>query len=176
MVKKMITAIAGVSIVGASAVLIATASTESAETVEEVQITTEAKKTPPRGAQERIRVHIAKEDQQLLQRIIMAEAESESITGKALVGRVILNRVESPSFPDTIQGVVFEEGQFTPVYNGRFDEVEPDDSCKAAVHLLTTGWDESRGATYFKATWDSSAWHDDNLTCLFSEGGHVFYK
>ena len=136
-------------------------------------VTTQSEAT--QEAREPSEVKLTKEESHLLAKIIMAEAESEPITGQALVGRVVLNRVESPEFPDTIEEVIFQEGQFCPVASGRFDAVEPDDSCKAAVHLITTGWDESQGATYFEADNDST-WHEDNLQFLFKEGGHYFYK
>lgn len=117
---------------------------------------------------------LSDEDRYLLAKMVMAEAESETLTGQALVACVILNRVESPDFPDNIRDVIFQEGQFTPITDGRWDAVEPDDSCKAAVHLVWTGWDESQGATYFST--HETDWHRNNLTFLFEKGAHRFYK
>lgn len=117
---------------------------------------------------------LSDDDRYLLARMVMAEAESEPLTGQALVACVILNRVESPDFPDNIRDVIFQEGQFTPIADGRWDAVEPDDSCKAAVHLVWTGWDESQGATYFST--HETDWHRNNLTFLFEKGSHRFYK
>ncbi|HAQ64005.1 MAG TPA: cell wall hydrolase, partial [Ruminococcaceae bacterium] len=91
-----------------------------------------------------------------------------------LVGLVVLNRVKSADFPNTVRDVIFQEGQFTPISNGRFDAVEPDDSCKAAVHLISTGWDESQGATYLST--HETDWHRERLTFLFEKGAHRFYK
>ena len=113
-------------------------------------------------------------DRYLLAKMVMAEAESEPLTGQALVACVILNRVDSPEFPDNVWDVIFQEGQFTPITDGRWDAVEPDDSCKAAVHLVWTGWDESQGATYFST--HETDWHREELTFLFEKGGHRFYK
>jgi len=115
-------------------------------------------------------------DKYLLAKIIMAEAEAEPLTGQALVGLTILSRVASPRFPDTVYDVIFQDGQFTPVSNGRWDLVEPDDSCKAAVHLIGSGWDESQGATYFESDGNNSGWHEENLEYLFTKGGHKFYR
>ena len=131
--------------------------------------------TQSEAVQEVSEVKLSKEEQHLLAKLIMAEAEDEPITGQALVGLVVLNRVKDTEFPNSIEEVVFQDGQFTPVSNGRFTAVDPDDSCKAAVHLIATGWDESEGATYFKADCEST-WHEDNLQFLFKKGGHYFFK
>ena len=117
-----------------------------------------------------------KDDSYLLCKIAMAEAESEDTEGKALVMLVVLNRVWSDEFPDTIEDVIFQKGQFSPISNGRYDEVEPDEDCYRALQLIQTGgWDESHGATYFESKSDST-WHSENLTFLFKHGKHYFYK
>lgn len=112
----------------------------------------------------------------LLAKIAMAEAESEDTEGKALVMLTVLNRVENDSFPDTIEGVIYQEQQFTPVKNGRLDKVEPNEDCAAALALVMTGWDESQGALYFERKTDKSTWHSRNLEELFNHGNHTFYK
>ena len=84
------------------------------------------------------------EDAYMLAKIAMAEAESEDTEGKALVMLVVLNRVWSDEFPDTIAGVIFQDGQFSPISNGRYDEVKPDADCYRALQLIQIdGWDES---------------------------------
>lgn len=116
------------------------------------------------------------EDAYMLAKIAMAEAESEDTEGKALVILVVLNRVWSEEFPDTIAGVVFQDGQFSPISNGRYDEVEPDADCYRALQLVQIdGWDESHGATYFESKSESN-WHSEHLTFLFKHGKHYFYK
>lgn len=111
----------------------------------------------------------------ILEKIAMAEAESEDTEGKALVILVVLNRVWDDSFPDTIEEVVMQENQFSPVANGRYDKVEPDDDCMDALELVMDGWDESEGALYFESR-SSSTWHQRNLKYLFKHGNHYFYK
>lgn len=92
------------------------------------------------------------EDAYLLAKIAMAEAESEDVEGKALVIMVVLNRVWSGKFPDSIPEVIFQERQFSPVGNGRFDRVEPDRECYEALELIQLNqWDESQGALYFES-------------------------
>ncbi len=97
------------------------------------------------------------DDAYRLAKIAMAEAESEDTEGKALVMLVVLNRVWDDEFPDTIEEVIFQKGQFSPISNGRYDEVEPDEDCYRALQLIQTGgWDESHGATYFESKSDST--------------------
>lgn len=79
-----------------------------------------------------------KDDSYMLCKIAMAEAESEGVKGKALVMLVVLNRVWSDEFPDTIEEVIFQKNQFSPVANGRYDAIEPDDSNTVEVVYMTT--------------------------------------
>ena len=116
------------------------------------------------------------EDRELLVRLAMAEAEGEPTEGKALVMLVVLNRVDDWRFPNTVSGVIYAEGQFSPVSNGRFEAVVPDDDCYAALRLVLDGWNESEGATYFRTTVKESTWHSRNLKELFTCGSHTFYK
>lgn len=76
------------------------------------------------------------DDAYKLAKIAMAEAESEDTEGKALVMLVVLNRVWDDEFPDTIEEVIFQKGQFSPIGNGRYDEVEPDEDCYRALQLM----------------------------------------
>lgn len=154
---------------------------QAIEVDEPIENTVEVNQTLSRGA-EKLKKAQAKEvelsdgDREMLERLITAEAESESLIGQALVGRVVLNRVASPDFPDTVEGVIFEDKQFSVISNGRFDRVDPEIDAYCAVNLICSGWDESQGATYFEAVGNESTWHEDNLVYLFTEGGHKFYK
>lgn len=115
-------------------------------------------------------------DAYLLEKIAMAEAESEDTEGKALVMLVVLNRVWDARFPDTIEEVIMQDGAFTPVSNGRYDKVEPDADCMKAMELITVErWDKSQGALYFEKASDESTWHSMNLQKLFTHGAHTFY-
>ena len=119
------------------------------------------------------------EESYLLAKIAMAEAEGEDTKGKALVILTVLNRVWSdlPYFPDTIEEVIFQDGAFTPIANGRWDRVEPDADCWAALELVQVEhWDESYGALYFERTTEETTWHTNNLKELFVHGNHTFYK
>jgi len=115
------------------------------------------------------------EDSYLLAKIAMAEAESEDTEGKALVMLVVLNRVKADGFPDSIEEVIYQARQFSPVASGRFDRVEPDADCWQALSLIELdGWDESMGATYFESE-SESTWHEEHLEFLFQHGNHYFY-
>ncbi len=116
------------------------------------------------------------EEAQMLVTLAMAEAEGEDTVGKALVILVVLNRVESDSFPDTIEGVIFQKDQFSPVTPGhRYFTVEPNADCWAALEMVESGWDESQGALYFERNTEKSTWHSRNLVELFDHGKHIFY-
>lgn len=116
------------------------------------------------------------DDPYLLAKIAMAEAEGEDVEGKALVILVVLNRVWTDEFPGTIHDVIYQKNQFSPIANGRFDRVEPDDECYEALEMVMSGWDESDGALYFESEKSADNWHSRHLKYLFTHGGHRFYK
>lgn len=111
----------------------------------------------------------------LLAKLAMAEAEGEDTEGKALVVRVVLNRVDDNSFPNTVEEVINQPKQFSPIENGRFDAAEPNEDCWRAVEDVLSGWNESKGATYFESP-SNSNWHSEHLKFLFRHGNHYFYK
>ncbi len=84
----------------------------------------------------------------LLARIISAEARGEPYTGQVAVGAVVLNRVESPSFPDTISGVIYQNGAFTAINDGQFWE-PVESGCYNAARDALNGWDPTGGALYY---------------------------
>lgn len=117
------------------------------------------------------------EESYLLAKIAMAEAEGEDTEGKALVIMVVLNRVWSEGFPDSIEEVIMQDKQFSVTQEGgRWWTVEPDEDCyKALDMVMLDRWDESYGALYFESE-GKSTWHQDNLEYLFKHGNHYFYK
>lgn len=120
--------------------------------------------------------HISDSDAMILENLAMAEAEGEGIEGKALVMRVVINRVQDPRFPDSIEDVVFQAGQFSTVNKGgRFWNMTADRECEDALKLVSDGWDESDGALYFESCVKDS-WQSRNCTFLFEYGGHRFYE
>lgn len=84
----------------------------------------------------------------LLARIISAEARGEPYVGQVAVGAVILNRIEHPSFPDTLSGVIYQNGAFTAVVDGQFNKPVAASAYNAARDALN-GWDPTNGCVYY---------------------------
>ena len=117
------------------------------------------------------------EESYLLARIAMAEAERCNIQTKTLIIMCVLNRVWSDEFPNTIEEVIFQENQFSPIDNGRWDRVEPNEDCYEAVRIVMEAkYDYSGGATYFESCADEDNWHSRNLEFLYESEGIRFYK
>lgn len=87
-------------------------------------------------------------DYNLLARLISAEARGESYMGQVAVGAVVLNRVEHPSFPDTISGIIYQKGAFSCLNDGQFYQPVADSAYRAARDALN-GVDPSGGAIYY---------------------------
>jgi N-acetylmuramoyl-L-alanine amidase len=87
-------------------------------------------------------------DVQLMARAINGEARGEPYIGQVAVGAVILNRVKSPDFPNTIPGVIYQPLAFTAVADGQINAAMEEDSLRAARDALN-GWDPSGGALYY---------------------------
>ena len=97
-------------------------------------------------------------DVELLAKVISAEARGESYEGQVAVGAVILNRIASPSFPDTLSGVVYQRGAFSCVYDANWYQPVAA-SAKRAAQDAMNGWDPSGGALYYyNPAKTSNAW------------------
>lgn len=84
----------------------------------------------------------------LLAHLIYGEARGESYIGQVAVGAVIMNRVRSSLFPNTIAGVIYQKGAFDAVSDGQIN-MSPDNSAKKAAQDAINGWDPSYGAIYY---------------------------
>jgi len=109
----------------------------------------------------------------LLARIISAEARGEEYIGQVAVGAVILNRVEHPSFPDTLSQVVFQNGAFSCLNDGQFYEEVSDTAYKAARDALN-GMDPTGGAIYYYNPEKSSNSWIRSRPVITTIGKHVF--
>ena len=85
---------------------------------------------------------------ELLARVINGEARGEPYEGQVAVGAVVLNRVDHPSFPNSISGVVYQQGAFTAVDDGQINAQMYASSRRAARDALN-GWDPTNGAIYY---------------------------
>lgn len=84
----------------------------------------------------------------LLSRLIYGEARGEPYTGQVAVGAVVMNRVRSSSFPNTISGVIYQSGAFDVVRDGQIN-LTPDSNARKAAQDALNGWDPSYGAIYY---------------------------
>ena len=112
-------------------------------------------------------------DAYLLAKCIYAEARGEPYTGQVAVGAVILNRVRSSKFPNTISGVIYQPYAFTCVADGQIN-LTPDANAKKAAQDALNGWDPTNGCLYYynPATATSSwIW---TRTVMLSIGKHNF--
>ena len=129
-------------------------------------------------------VDITKDEISMLERIVQAEAGSEDLKGRVLVANVIINRTMDEEFPDSVEGVIFQnsdgEYQFSPISDKRYWSVKVTKKTREAVQLALEGEDHSEGALFFmarkRARASSAKWFDNNLKWLFKHGGHEFYK
>ena len=114
-------------------------------------------------------------DLYLLSRMISAEARGEPYEGQVAVGAVILNRVDHPSFPNSISGVCYQPGAFSALNDGQFDQPIADVSRRAAKDALN-GWDPSGGAIYYYNPAKSTNKWIFSRTTICTIGRHVFAK
>ena len=84
----------------------------------------------------------------LLSRVIYGEARGEPYTGQVAVGAVVMNRIKSSSFPNTLSGVVYQSGAFDAVKDGQVN-LTPDSTARKAAQDAMNGWDPSYGAIYY---------------------------
>ena len=87
-------------------------------------------------------------DVALLARLISAEARGEPYNGQVAVGAVVLNRVDSPIFPNTLSGVIYQSGAFTCIVDGQFNEPVAESAYRAARDAMN-GVDPCGGALYY---------------------------
>ncbi len=114
-----------------------------------------------------------------LARIIHAESRGEPLLGKIAVGDVVLNRVKSPLYPNTIYSVIFDKKygvQFSPAANGSIYNT-PDFNSILAAKICLDGYMISPDVLFFLAPkYSTSSWIPKSREYLFSIGGHDFYK
>ena len=119
--------------------------------------------------------YYARQDLYWLARIIYAEANGQPFDGMVAVGNVVLNRVAAPQFANSIEGVIFESGQFTPVYDGSIYN-EPSETAIRAAQMALDGVDIVGNALYFvNPDACDGSWFANSLTYVTTIGGHVFY-
>lgn len=123
---------------------------------------------------------VTEEEYNILLHIAAAEAGGCDIYGRILVVNVILNRVDTKGFPDTIEEVVFQKNQFSPATKGTLWSVNVSEKTKEAVDRALAGEDYSCGALFFAArkrlSENTMSRFDTKYEKLFEHDGHDFYK
>lgn len=114
-------------------------------------------------------------DLNLLARLVYGEARGEKYQGQVAVAAVVLNRVSSSKFPNTVASVIYQRGAFSVVDDGQIN-MEPDDKSKKAARDAINGWDPSYGALYYfnpKTAKDKWIW---SRPMTITIGEHRFCK
>ena len=110
-----------------------------------------------------------------LSHIIYAESGNQPLDGKIAVGNVVLNRMNSPMFPNTVYGVVFQRNQFTPVANGSI-YLEPNEESVAAAKLCMDGANTAGSSLYFvNPRTAPNSWASRNRPYVATIGAHAFF-
>jgi N-acetylmuramoyl-L-alanine amidase len=133
-------------------------------------------KKPDFDSKQNIDINIDSINVDLLARAIYAEARGESFEGQVAVGAVIVNRMESPKFPNTIESVPYQPNQFKCVENGAINQVPNQNAYKAARRAIN-GEDPSQGALFFfnpEKSENPAAF--DRYTVTVRIGNHIFAK
>jgi spore germination cell wall hydrolase CwlJ-like protein len=112
----------------------------------------------------------------LMAKMIYAEARGESYTGQVAVGAVIMNRIKSDLFPNTLTEILYQKSQFTAITDGQFDALSPDSTAIAAAYDAANGTDPTYGSLFY---WNPQKANNAFLnakTILVTIGNHVFAK
>ena len=116
-------------------------------------------------------------DLQLIARVINGEARGEPYEGQVAVGAVILNRISSSSFPNTLAGVIYEKGAFTAVSDGQINvPIDENSTVVKAAQDALNGWDPTNGALYYfnpNTATSSWIWSREEIVTI---GKHKFCK
>lgn len=111
-----------------------------------------------------------------MSRVIHAESGNQPLNGKIAVGNVVMNRVNSKVFPDTILGVISQKNQFSVYRNGALANRTPNESSIIAAKLVLEGAvvEETEGAMYFDSL--NSSWASRSREHIATIGNHKFYR
>lgn len=111
----------------------------------------------------------------ILAKVIYSEARGESYEGQVAVGAVVMNRIQSGKYGDTIEDVVFQKGAFTAVADGQYN-LTPDSTAYLAAQDAVRGWDPTNGSLYYfnpKTATSSWIWTRPQTVQI---GNHIFAK
>lgn len=115
-------------------------------------------------------------EEDLLARLVEAEAEAEPYIGKVAVAAVMINRVEDPAFPGTLSGVIYQPWAFESVMNGRIWRVYNFPESRKAAQAALNGWDPAYGALYFWNPATATSRWVWSRSVIVQYGKHVFAR
>lgn len=118
---------------------------------------------------------IVSADRKLLAKLVYAEARGESYKGQVAVAAVVLNRVSSSSFPNTISGVIYQTGAFSCVSNGSINNTPNETAVRAALDAMN-GWDPTNGCLYYYNPGKTSDSWIRTRTVVTVIGNHYFAR
>lgn len=133
----------------------------------------QSSKGPGAGTNMQVPSNFTEEDLKLMANAVYGEARGEPYEGQVAVAAVILNRLDSPDFPNTISGIIFQPRAFTAVADGQI-WLEPNEQAKEAVLDAMNGWDPSENALYYfnpKTATSKWIWTRNQITQI---GEHIF--
>lgn len=116
------------------------------------------------------------DEAQLLMHIARAEG-GDTLEGQLWSMRTIVNRLYDDSFPDNIHDIVYDDGQFEVVTNGKYKDIELNANSHIALAMIEQGWNETKDVTYFEASSNTeNSWHAKNLTLVAEVEGQRYYR
>lgn len=116
-------------------------------------------------------------EEELLARIVHAESKGEPYIGQVCVAAVILNRLDSADFPNSLAGVIYQPGAFEPVSNGSINQAVPKDaSARKAAREALNGYDPTNGCLYFFNPSTATSKWIWSRQIVKTVGKHVFAK
>ncbi|MEG2597365.1 MAG: cell wall hydrolase [Oscillospiraceae bacterium] len=150
----------------------------------QAEIEAEWRKKAEEASKEQVNsvVECTREESEMMAYIIQQEVRGATLKHKRILANIIVNRVKSDAFPNTIEDVIFQKNQFTSTQNYYSHTYKPDANTRQAVKEVLSGSceDLSQGALYFYAPkWTKSkiaSWFENRLTFLFELEGHRFFK
>ncbi|NLB88172.1 MAG: spore cortex-lytic enzyme [Syntrophomonadaceae bacterium] len=117
--------------------------------------------------------NLSKQDMYDLARVVHGEARGESFTGQVAIAAVVLNRLKSDKFGNTVQEIIYEPGAFTAVADGQY-YLEPNATAYQAVEAALKGWDPTGGAIYYWNPVTATSKWVWSRTIINQIGKHVF--
>jgi N-acetylmuramoyl-L-alanine amidase len=153
----------------------ASTKTTAAKTKEKSQKITVTLSSRSTSSKRAVRYHLSSQDIRWMERVVYSEARGEPFQGQVAVAAVVLNRLESPHFPHTIRGIIFQRNAFTAVQDGQI-WLKPDIEARRAVMKALKGYDPTGGALYYYNPEIATAEWSKKRPIIKRIGNHVFTR